>query len=247
MISKRPNTLEELLRLDDASKAHWLGVLLDTPPPLQPPELKQWSYKMMAEHFELTRKPPSTLSPAMQALQRSILGVIPPHMQRLSVPFEQLRRTNHLADVLETCPPLKQLQWEMNAVLDNNNEGLSIDTPALLDAIARHLGRPQRFTRIKELTPTVQELIGSLRDLYTRKPKTHQAVMQFLVRASLYQQAPHPKRCSCPLCTHMVYCSSNPSPKSRTDTFRTEPEEGPAHASRNGRPVCRCCHVNPVF
>lgn len=252
-----PESLEELLNLDDFSLDCWMRVLFK-PKEFQTPAEQQWAYKIQRDHLQLLQHPTGMLSPKLQEWQRKMLSVLSSiengqdvpagleHLSGIENPWQALLQANHLIDFLETCPSIKTVQQQIHTVLDNNNEGVLFDTPALLDAISLHLGRPRRFDRVQKLTPTTSELIDLLEDLHFRKPLTHQAVVQFLVRASLDQQAPHPKRCDCPLCAHIasaVEAFTTVSPQD--DVFIVGPTARDAGEWRHGDPVCRCCHTRP--
>lgn len=207
MTSRMPDTLDELFRLDPASKQVWMDLLIK-PHGQQTAEEQRWVFKMTSQMMQLSNASTSSLSPQLRGAQQGLLGLmsavespvpvvlppLPPHMEHLRDTFQSdlrpkfqgLRRANHLTDVLKPHPELNLLQWKINGMLNANNEGLLFDTPALLNAIAKHLKRSELFERVASLTPSVAELIASLKDLHKRKPDVHIQLCQLLINAALW-------------------------------------------------------------
>lgn len=170
--------------------------------------------KLEQDFYYLLNTPSDSLSPDMQELQQSARndsavrfdanGV--PHMPS-QADFELYERRIHLAhiaDVLEPFPTLKHLQDKVHKLLVSNGETVVFSLPALLNSITKHLGRRQAFLVIVLRSSPDEAMIACLESLYNRKPFVHKALLGLLVQATLVDQPPHPKRCTCLLCAHFA-------------------------------------------
>lgn len=165
---------------------------------------------MMQAVEQVTRTPPSQLSPELQEVQRFAMstkaGLYSGDYGRLAAQYQEYHRVQHDRMIelgLATVPPLRDLQHQINALLLNDGEPKSFDIPPFREALHKHFGREKEFYMIDMYTASEADLKAQLIDLRARKPDIHKQLVMLLCQASLFLQPDHPKSCSCMLCAHI--------------------------------------------
>lgn len=200
--------LEEFLQLDREERCRLTNELRQ-PPELQAPEARTRAAALRREILLIQKAPDDSLSPLLQNFKHDT-SVLAPFQRTLEpevmppVIAGRLRSNHYLAldGMLETHPALQVIQSRVNVLLQD--ETSTFDIPALLTAISKHLGRPQKVIMLDVFAPSEDYQIAQLVNLHSRKPSIHLQLVQMLVQASLVDSLPHPKLCSCPLCAHIL-------------------------------------------
>lgn len=224
MASSRLKTVEEMMAMDDATRVRHMNEIArnrDTP------EGRAQADALAQQILPIMHTPPHLLTPEMQLLREALIEggqhyscVTGRSQEELAPGRRRYRARHHRQDVhaaLTDFPQLKPLQALADRIMDSFNDSdvlSTLDIPVLLDAIAKHLGRPTQFLRIEQSTPSVEEVIALLAAERIRRPDVHTELVKLAIRASMLQPPPHPRGCDCPLCAYVVGLTSSPSSSS---------------------------------
>lgn len=143
------------------------------------PDTQRRIEDMMQAVKDVKLTPPSQLSPQLQEVQRFMLTTESQRVQgddKTGLPAlleEERQQHKKMIDcALMTCPPLRDLQHQINALLLNDSEERSFDIPAFREALHKHFARNKEFLMIDAFTLTETCLLCQLIDLHMRKPET---------------------------------------------------------------------------
>lgn len=161
--------------------------------------------------LDLLRLPPESLSPKSREIQgflkRNSL-TLDPSGAAAGIPQEvkerkRLRQRKWIEQLLQPHPALKAIQAKIDVLFSANQEPETLNVPAFLNVIAKHLKRKEPFAILKCYAPTKLQKSTRLMDLHSHKPAVHAQLVQLLIRTSLTAGPPHPAECTRLLCDHL--------------------------------------------
>lgn len=178
--------------------------------------------RLAVELSQFARTPAHLLTPSQAEVQRKTRGMLPDLQSEMEAAFgtgtgvlppgaEARKREIHALMVdamLRPYPPLQALQKELQTTLRTNRENTYFDLPLFLAAINKHLKRTPKFLPMDFFCPSMEAMLAQLTNMYKKSKQLHAQVIFTLVKASMFQEQPHPPRCTCPLCAHIANVSS---------------------------------------
>lgn len=180
------------------------------PPEERDPDMQHTIQELKQAVKEISTAPPSQLSPQLQGMQRQMMRTRS-HLEEIEqgrMPPEYIedQRAQHdkmIECAFITCPPLRDLQHQINALLLNAGEERSFDLPAFSEVLHKHFGRKNEFNMIARYVVSETYMLCQLIVLHMCKPEIHKKLIPLLCQAALFEQPDHPKYCSCMLCNHI--------------------------------------------
>lgn len=175
----------------------------------QSPETRALLARVSMESAAIQHVPDEFLSPELRNY-KNIRKVLDPHSEKIArgetseLHWASHHKESGMVDkVMASCPPVIQdIQSQIDTLLEG--ESRRLDLPALLNAISKHLNRDVKILTIEIFASTEKELSDQLVSLHILKSEVHRRLCGLLVQASLHDEPPHPRKCTCLLCAHIA-------------------------------------------
>lgn len=205
-----PNLFEQVFTLDDDALQSFTDELGKKPED-QEAGKRIMSDTLAVEFLELAFTPLAKVPPAIyMAHAEAVRSVKESVSGNFDLKTRQRTTHNTLKLLLARHPPLQDLQHKLNDLFEKHKVNFLFSLLAMLNSIAKHLNRPRQLELEGLLPlPTEEEMKTQLLSLYTRNTQLHREVCQMLLQASMYQQQPHPKACTCMLCAHLAQVTAS--------------------------------------